>query len=259
LKNYCKLYLEFARHYLPDDAIIMCVGKKEQVNIAEFKRSGDLDTQIKIEESTQDAEMLIGKQVVMGQIMQYAGADMSEQDRGKVIKNMPYANFDESFDDMTIDYENANNLMLALERGEYPQANQADNAEYMMKKLNQRMKQADFTYLHPMIKDYYQKKFDEYAQILEAQKQKILQDNAGLVPTTGASVGIDIYVAYDPQDPTKSRRARVPYDAVKWLMDKLESQGTTMQAIDGLPLEAQARMPSNQVEEAQPPQQGSVQ
>jgi hypothetical protein len=73
-------------------------------------------------------------------------------------------------------------------------------------------------------------------------------------------IGADIYVAYDPQDPTKSRRARIPYDAVKWLLDRLEAQGTSLQGIDGMPLEAQAVMPgkAQQQEEAPPMERGGV-
>lgn len=259
LRSVCEVTLEMARHYLSEEEVIYAVGKKEQINMAEFKNSKPLCYQIKVEPQSEDVETLLGKQLVMNNLLQYVGSNLSQQDMGKIIKNMPYANLDESFNDLTIDYENSQNLMLALERGETPAATPVDNAEYMLKKLNQRMKQADFAVLHPFIQSNYQKKVDEYGMILEQQRQKVIADNADRIPTSGSMVGADIYVSYDPQDPTKSRRARIPYDAVKWLLDRLEAQGTTLSGIDGLPLEQQALMPgSPSKEEALPPPGGSV-
>ena len=115
------------------------------------------------------------------------------------------------------------------------------------------MKQADFQVMHPFVQQNYQKKMQEYSMIMEQNRQKVLADNADRIPTTGSMIGADIYVAYDPQDPTKSRRARIPYDAVKWLLDRLEAQGTSLQGMDGMPLEAQALMPGKP---QQPPQNG---
>jgi hypothetical protein len=246
LKNICSTYLEFARYYLGEEAVVYAVGRRERVNIAEFKNDKGLCFQIKLEPQSSDIETQMGKQVVATQILQYVGGKLESQDIGKLIKNMPLANFDDSFGDFTLDYDNANNLMLALERGEMPPPNPADNAEYMLQKLNHRTGQADFQFLHEFIRSNYQAKIQEYTQILQEQKDKILRDQQGMIPTTGASVACEIYVSYDPNDPSKSRRARVPYDALQWLITKLEDQGVMMNAQEQMPLNIQADLSQGQ-------------
>jgi hypothetical protein len=246
LKNVCMTYLEFARYYLNDEAVVFAVGRRERVNIAEFKNDKGLCYQIKLEPQTTDIESQMGKQVVATQILQYVGSKLEAQDIGKLIKNMPLANFDDSFGDFTMDYDNANNLMLALERGEMPAINPSHNAEYMIQKLNHRMGQADFQFLHEFIQGNYSAKLQEYMQILQEQKDRILRDQQQMIPTTGASVACEIYVAYDPNDPSKSRRARVPYDALQWLINKLEDQGVLMNSTDQLPMNIQSDLSQGQ-------------
>lgn len=255
-RRLCELYLEMARHYFDENRVIHVVGKKEQVNMAEFKNAKPLGYQIVVEESSDDPESSVGKQMILSQIMQYAQG-LEREDFGKLIKNMPFANAEEIYSDLTINYENARNLMLALERGEMPEATSADSPEYMMSKLNKRMKEADFKFLHPFIQQNYQNKLQEYAMIAEENRQKIARDNAGQIPTTGSLIGVDVFVNYDPNDPTKSRRARLPYDAVAWLIQKLEDQGTAIGPINEMPPELQAQLPGMQAPGgAMPPQGG---
>jgi hypothetical protein len=52
----------------------------------------------------------------------------------------------------------------------------------------------------------------------------------GLIPTGGYFVGIDFYVN-NPTSPGKTQRARVPFDAVVWLLQRLEAQGITQEAM----------------------------
>lgn len=257
LKRVCKLYLKFAKAYLPDDAIIMAVGKKEQVNISEFKRTQDFDYQIKVEAQSDDIETLMGKQLVMNHLVQYVGPQLSRDDIGKMIENMPYANVGAAFSDFTLDFKSAENDMLALERGEQPTFNQFDNHEYMVKKLGNRMKQADFKFLHPFIIQNYQAKLQQHMIAIEQNKQSIARNNAGLVPTTGALVDAGIWMP-DPQDSTKTKRVRIPQDSLQWLIQKLQDQGTQMQSILSQSPEIQAAI-GNTASPEMAGQQGQLQ
>jgi hypothetical protein len=250
LKKFVYMYLKFSKMYLDEDAIILAVGSKERINIAEFKKSDDLLVQIEIESQADDIESRMGQQLVMNQLLQYIGSNenMGREDIGKIIKNMPMANLNEMFDDLTIDYENATNDMLQLERGEYPQPKQFESHDYIIKKVNNRMKQADFQFLHEHVKMLYDKYLNEHIQMLDQAKKEAEMAASGLIPTSGPLVAVEFYTQYDPADPSKTRRARLPNDSINWLMEKLESQGVVQDQIEEISPEMQARLGAMQGE-----------
>jgi hypothetical protein len=47
---------------------------------------------------------------------------------------------------------------------------------------------------------------------------------------SGMAVVCDLYVP-DPSNKSKTMRARVPYDALTWLLKRLEEQGSSQQAL----------------------------
>lgn len=242
LVRVCKLYLNMCKLYYSDEMMILASGKKEQINIPEFRQTQDIDFVIKLDKVSDDVETMMGKQLTMNHLLQYTGNNMDKQDIGKIIKNMPYANIDESFNDLTMNYEIAENLILALDRGEYPEMRPNDPHDYLATKVNHRMAMADYNYLHKFIKANYEKKLQELLGMAEEVRQKVVRDNSKLIPTTGTLIGVDFYVP-DPENPNRTRRARVPYDAMKFLMDGLESQGTSLAGIEGMTPELQAQMP----------------
>jgi hypothetical protein len=66
---------------------------------------------------------------------------------------------------------------------------------------------------------------------MEAEEQRKIQEAAaGFIPMSGMAVVCDIYVP-DPSNSSKTMRARVPYDALTWLLKRLEEQGSTQQSI----------------------------
>jgi hypothetical protein len=144
-----------------------------------------------------------------------------------MMREMPYANAEGAFDDFTLDYDLATDDILALDRGERPPVGQYDNHPYLIKKLTARMRKRDFKYLNPIVQNNYQQKVTMHQQF-EAQRQmQIQRAEQGFIPTSGYAVTCQMYVT-DPSDPTgqKTRLVRVPYDALAWLIQHLQAQGS---------------------------------
>ncbi len=238
MKNVCKTYLSLSKIYLPEDKVILAIGKNEQVNIAEFKNSTDVSYQIVVEAQADDIETKLGKQMVLDHVLQYVGPQMKPEDIGKLMRQMPYANFDGSFDDMTMSYDLANNMLLALDRGEQPVMDQSDPA-YMLKKITLRRSKPDFKFLHPVIQNMYAQTAQAYQQLLAQQQMQIQQAEQGYIPTGGQLLGCDFFVA-DPSKPTQTRRVRLPSEALQWLVQHLEAQGQSLEQLEMLPQGAQA-------------------
>lgn len=235
------LYLRLAKLHMPDDAVVWAVGKNEQVNIQEFRQLPDTCYEINLEAQSDDVETKLGKQIVINHALQYVGNQLKPDDIGKIMRQMPFANFDGSFDDLTMDYDNSVNDMLALDRGEQPPVNQYDSHTYIIKRLTSRMKKADFRFLPPQIQKNYQDKISLHQQMEAANMQTIQRAEQGFIPTGGYLVTCDFYVK-DPSDSTglKTRRARLPYQSVEWLINQMESQGASLQSLEQLGSGAQA-------------------
>lgn len=241
LLEVCKTYLQLAKLYLPEDQVIYAIGSNERVNISEFKNSSDVCYSTKIVPQADDVETKVGKQIVLNHVLQYVGNQLKPEDIGKIMRQMPYANFDKSFDDMTIDYDSAQNDLLALDRGETPQINLYDDHVYIVKRLVARMRQADFKYLDDQIKQTYAAKVEVHQQ-MEAQRLLQLQRaEQGYIPTDGYLVSCDFYMA-DPNDPAKTRRARFPYAALQWLAKHLEAQGQSLEELENMNPGAQQQL-----------------
>lgn len=225
-------HLALARHYLPDDALIQATGKREYINIPEFRQQKEGYT-IKVEPMSDDVETQMGKQLVLNHILQYVGPQLGKDDIGKLIRNMPYSNLDQSFNDLTLDYDNATNDILALDRGEMPILNASDSHDYIIKRLDHRMRQADFRMLDQKIQQNYAQYKSEHEQIMVEQKQEIERAQAGQVPSGGYLVTCDFYVP-KKDNPAETQRARVPYQALEWLIQKLESQGMALDKLEGM-------------------------
>lgn len=228
------LTLRLAKAYMPEQTVIRAVGRNEIVNLSEFKHADDLGYQITIEASSEDPESKVGRAMMMQQILQYVGNSLSKDDIGRMIRTMPYFNAEEAYSDLTIAYDNATNDILALDRGEYRPANLYDDHHYVVKRLIHRMKQADFQFIPQGSQMLYQSKVKEHEQIIAQQEQKMIAAKADLIPSGGYMVTCDIYLP-DPVDPTKTKRARIPYEALNWLIKRLELQGTSIKNLAGLP------------------------
>ena len=237
----CKLYLRLAKVHLPESEVIYAVGRKEQVNIAEFKTSDDLSYSIKVEPQAEDIETKLGKQLALNHLVQYVGSNMSKEDLGKMIRLMPYANMEEGLEDLTQDYDLATNDLLALDRGEIPTLNQYDNHVYCIKRAVSRMRSPDFKFLNPKVQNNYQHYVQGHQQAETDNQKQIQLAEQGSIPTGGYLVTCQFYVT-DPQNPGKTRLARLPYESLKWMIEKLETQGQSLQELETMNEGAMAQM-----------------
>ena len=91
---------------------------------------------------------------------------MDKEDIGKIIRAMPFVNEDEVFDDVTMDYDTANNIILALDRGERPEPHSGENHKYMIKRLFSRTMKADFQFLPDEVKEDLPVKFSDDRRVV---------------------------------------------------------------------------------------------
>ncbi len=249
------LYLKLAKIHLPDDALIMAVGKNEQVNIPEYRELPDTCYEINLEPQSDDVETKLGKQIVLNHTLQYAGSSMKPEDLGKIMRAMPYANFKEEFDDQTMDYDCAVNDILALDRGEKPPINQYDNHVYNVKRLVSRVRKPDFKFLSPEIQQNYQDKIHLHEQFEAKNQQQIQMQNNEMIPTGGALITVDFYVeAPNASGGAKTVKAKVPYLAMDYLLKRLDAQGADQAALSGMNGGAQSEIAGqfNQMQPQQP-------
>lgn len=230
LKNVCETSLETYRFYAQEDDLIPVIGRTERVNITEFKNADPLFYQIKLSEQTEDAESKLGQTLQINQLMQYAGKNLTKQDLGRMMRNAPFTNKERMFEDWTLDYDNATNDVLALDRGQYPPARRYDDHEYQVKMLEARVSKSDYQFLHPHVQAQYDKKIDEHNQIIAYNAQQLQIAQSGFIPADGPLAPVDVYVQ-DPSSPEKTQRARVPIGALEWLIAKLQQQGINQQQL----------------------------
>lgn len=226
--------LELAKKYLPDDALIPAIGRHEYINISEFRNSSPLNTQIKLMPQAETADQKLGKQLALNHILQYAGQNLSKEEMAIVARAMPFANAEEAFSEFLTEYDNIKNDILALDRGEFPMPHPNDDHVYVIKKLTNRMKQADFKFLDPKIQENYEKKRAMHEQLEAENQRKLLAAKSQLIPTGGAMIACDMYVP-DKEDPTKApKRVRIPYQSLEWLVQTLDSQGQSLDKLQSL-------------------------
>lgn len=230
LTDVCKLYLDLARNYFDETTVIEMVGRNERVNITEFKNSRPQCYQIKAEPMSDDIETMMGKQLMLNHILQYSSGQLAREDIGKLIRMMPYANEEKSFDDFTLSYDRATNIILLLDRGGIPKPSQYDDGPYIIKRLTARMSQGDFEFLDPQIQQNYDRTCSLYEQMEAEKQQKLKASEADFIPSDGAMIKVAWYVK-DPTNPSRSIQATLPANAIQWLVQRLEDQGSNQQQL----------------------------
>jgi hypothetical protein len=259
INDVIEMVLRLKKAYMLDETFFRVTGKQEYQNIAEFRSMDDLGYQIKIEPSTEDLESRFGRYMSLMSTMQYAGQNLDKNTIGMLIKNLPFMNTDEIHSKMTMAYENAKNIKLALDRGEMPEISEIEDPLYIAEELNHRMRKPDFKYLNDQIKAAYQQQVAAYNQIYTQKTQEIQMAQAGFIPTDGPTVPVDgMYeevIGVNGQK--KYQRMQVPLAAMNWLKEKLQSQGSIMGNVVNLPLGQQAQIAEqfNQASGMSPEQQ----
>lgn len=249
-----QLYLDLARHYFPDEMLIPAIGKAEIINIAEFRNTDKLSYRIKAEPMSDDMYSVMGKTLMINHVLQYASGNIAKEDIGKLIRLMPFANEEKSFDDFTLDYDRAENMILQLDRGEAPAAMKSDNGPYMIKKLSARMAKPDFPTLHDQIQANYDNMIKTY-EYMEAEKARQLKAmEADFIPTDGPMIKVAWYIK-DPTNPSRSIQATLPANAINWLVQRLNDQNGFTQPLSAIPQGNQADISSFYLEGQQQPEQ----
>jgi hypothetical protein len=233
LLKVCETSLRLAKEYYNDYNITPAIGKNEYINISEFKNSSDLCYLIKLEPMSDDIETMMGRQLAINHALQYVGGNLEKEDIGKLIRAMPLGNLDESFSDLTLNYDSATNIILALDRGESVLPNKYDKAEYMITRLTDRMRKSDFKLLHPEIQDNYQRMVIVYEQILVERQRELAAAESEFIPRGGARIKVDYYVP-DPNNSSRSVRATLPAESLDWLIKQLAAQGSTQETLAAL-------------------------
>ncbi len=244
LKGVFSTYIALRQFYSTPQDLIPAIGKSEYINVDEFKGITDLSYVIKATAQTEDAESKLGNQLMLNNIIQYAGAQLTRDDLGKIIKLMPYANNEQITEDLTMDYDFATNCILQLDRGKTP-SSRPPNPAYLLKKLENRKMKPDFEFLDPQIQQLYEQSIKMVRDIKTQDEIAIKQAQSEFIPTGGYLVACDFYVP-DKANPEKlPKRVRLPSEAMDWLMKQLESQGSDQATLQGLNSNAQSELATN--------------
>jgi hypothetical protein len=231
LTDVCETFLKLAQHYYPDQMLIPMVGVSEYVNLDEFRNLEPMGYQITLENTSEDIETRLGKQLVLNQAIQYGGQNLTREDFGRLLQSMPFADQDSTFESMTLDDDLADNAILALDRGTPPQVHSEDNHALMIKRLTIRMRKPDFALLPPNIQHNYDQAVKQH-EFFEAQRQaKAMAAKNEYIPIDGGLIACDLYVP-DPKNALSSKRARFPQAALMWLDKQLELQGTAVDRLE---------------------------
>lgn len=231
--------LELAQHYYTEAHLIPAIGRREYINIAEFKKADKLCYLIKAEPRTEDIDSQMGKQLQINHVLQYVGNQLKPEDIGLILRSMPFMDQEQAFSQLTINYDNAQNLILALDRGEFPETRMYNDHEYMLKWLNHRQNLGDYELLPENVKANYEQKLKEHEGYLAFQQDKLMNAQSGYIPVDGYLVTCDFYVP-DPSNPMKTRRVRLPYSSVDWLIKRLEEQGKPLEMLENMSLNVAA-------------------
>lgn len=231
--QFWETYLELAKNYFPDEMLIPMLGRQENVNISEFRSTDKLCYSIKVEPQSDDVESMMGKQIIMNHVVQYVGQQLDKKSLGKIMQNMPFGNFKEAFSELTMDETMATNMILALDRGQVPLPNKYDDHLYMIKRLTDRVRQADFAMLDERIQKNYHVMIAHYDGLEVKRQQELKQAESEFIPSGGPRVKVDFYVS-SPGNPNRTERATLPAESVDWLIKKLADQGSSQEALSQL-------------------------
>lgn len=225
--------LELAKIYYSEEMMVAAVGRNERINVQEFKSTDDLSYSIKVVEQSGDIESVMGKALMGQTVLQYVGKQLGKEDIGRVMRNMPYLDTEESFGGLALNYDSIKNDILALDRGKWRPAHPTDEHPEFIKAFMNRKRKADFEFLPPQVQQMYDQRVQMHEQMLAEQEQKILEMKNQMVPSGGLLVGVDLYIPGGGAE-GKLKRAKLPQDSVLWLIQTLEKQGKTQEMLESL-------------------------
>jgi hypothetical protein len=229
--------LKLARRYLRDDEVIPIVGKSEAVNIAEFRKTTPQEYSIQVKPRSDDFSSTLGKSIQLQWVLQYVGSQLPPEAIAAIVRELPFLSKDAIMKDYTVYKDQADALILSLDRGEVPFFFERTNHEYMISRITTRMNQNDFPLLPQKVQLNYLDRLQLHDQVMVQQQQQAAAATSGFIPSGGGLVSADYYIT-SPEG--KQQRVRLPYEAVDWLVKRLADQGTQVDKITNMPLAAQA-------------------
>lgn len=232
LVDFYTLAMEQCKIYLPDDELVYAVGKRELVNLSEFRKADKLRTQIKVTPSNDTIQSKLGNYHTGMQLLQYVGKNLERKDIGKIIRSLPFIDFGKNFDDFSIDEVNAENEILALERGDTPVVYPHEDHEYSVMRLVARMKEPDFKFLPPQVQQAYNVMVQKHNAVIAENAAKVAAAKNEFIPVDGPLVKVDMYVPKENGEGTE--RAVLPQRAVEWLYAQYKVQGVTLEKLKSM-------------------------
>lgn len=230
-----KIVLQYAKEYLEPIHIIKSTGRDEAVNIPEFKSTKDTGFEIKVVAASGDIEERFAKQLAVTNALQYVGSSLPPEQVGQLIKMLPLGENAEAFSTLTIDTDNLENDILALDRGEQIIAQPSDDPVFVMRGLSHRMKKSDFRFLPPEVQLNYSNLMAQHQAQFEAREAAKLAAEKGLIPAGGQLVTVNISDINPVSG--KIERIKLPAESVEWLVKQLNTQGFFAQTMQELPPE----------------------
>ena len=240
----CRISLKLYKHYASDEALTAIFGEDERISLPEFRKTDDIDYQIKLEAVTEDVDTKFARMTVFRDYMQYA--DLTPEVQALLVKNMPFANVDELTKEVTLDYTVCQNIKLALDREQFVPVDPNENHLYMLKQLRARTRQPDYMWgnkISDVTKQMYEGRINQHRQIQMENviKQQMLND--GFIPTGGDVVTVNMTIQVtDAEGGSKMEKMKMPVETLNWVRDRLAKQGWAQDDLAKLTPEMQANM-----------------
>jgi hypothetical protein len=264
VKEIVEVSLKTAQKFYTDEHIVHAVDKKDQINIQEFKNITNFDYSVEIKSNSADIESTLGQTVAIQHAIQY-GQNLAPEQLALLVANLPFLKDSHMTQELTADLRAVEDVFAAIERGEEIPVLESDNHDYFIKRINSRMKESSFRYLHPFIQNLYKARLQQHEGIKAEQAEKLMRAQQGMIPAGGALIPVSLYL--DPNN--ASKRVRLPHDALVHIYKKLEEQGSLQQEAEDLGAYsaaniADAQMPLNQMTventmpESLPPEAGAL-
>lgn len=248
-----EIYLELAKNYFDDDTIIKHVGKREAINIPEFKAVNNNGYRIKAKPVSGNLEEQLGKSIEIQNILQYIGKNLPPAVLARIINVMPFMNKESVASDMLLTDKNIENDLLAMDRGEYRAAEKDDDHQAYLPRLKAHMKSSEFRMLDPQIQQMYQQKYQDHVRFAADNAAELQRAEQGFIPTGGGMVKFDLL-------DEKGKRMVADVASVQWFLKQLSAQGLTQEALQTQDQQTQLDIlnQANQLAGQQQPDMGQV-
>jgi hypothetical protein len=193
----------------------------------------------------------MGSFIAFREIMQYMGNKLDQKTIGLVLSNLPFIpNSKAIMASMLVNENRANDIILALDRGENVQVHKYENHDIVLQALSERMVKSDYLAKvkeNPQIEEMYMQQIQQREQIKQEQLEAIRQANQGDIPMSGDLVRIQIWQQVPNADGTgtKNETLMLPVDSIEWLKTQLLEQNKMKEVLSELPNEMQANILNN--------------